>query len=108
MTPNTAWLLLILAGFCEVIFTTCMKLSQNFTKWGWSLGFGAFMLLSLWLLNKASQVLPLGTSYAVWTGIGAAGTVVVGILLFGEPVNLTRVFFLLLLIGAVIGLKFLG
>lgn len=100
-----AWLILILAGLFEVGFTTCLKLSNNFTNVAWSAGFFVCIVLSFTLLNKATQTIPLGTGYAVWTGIGAAGTVIVGILLFKEPPEFWRVFFIFLLIGSIIGLK---
>lgn len=100
-----AWLYLILGGLFEVGFTTCLKLSSNFTKLSWSLGFFICISLSFFLLNKATQTLPMGTAYAVWTGIGAAGSVVVGIFLFKEPSDFWRLFFLFLLIGSILGLK---
>ncbi len=100
-----AWLYLIIAGFFEVGFTTCLKLSNNFTNRWWSLGFLISISMSFYLLNKASQTIPLGTSYAVWTGIGAVGTVLIGIFFFDEPAYFWRIFFILLLIGSIIGLK---
>lgn len=101
-----AWFYLILGGLFEVGFTTCLKLSNNFTKLSWSIGFFICITLSFALLNKAVQVLPIGTAYAVWTGIGAAGSVIVGIYLFKEPSDFWRMFFLFLLIGSILGLKF--
>jgi quaternary ammonium compound-resistance protein SugE len=100
-----AWFLLILGGLFEVGFTTCLKLSNNFTKLGWSIGFFVCITLSFILLNKAVQTLPMGTAYAVWTGIGAAGSVIVGIYLFKEPSDFWRLFFLILLISSILGLK---
>ena len=100
-----SWLYLIAAGIFEVGFTTCLKLSDNFAEWRWSVAFGVCAAISFFLLSKATQVIPLGTAYAVWTGIGAAGTAVIGIVFFKDPLTLWRVFFLLLLIGSVIGLK---
>ncbi|TGL60915.1 DMT family transporter [Leptospira sarikeiensis] len=102
------WIQLVLAGFFEVGFTTCMKLSDGFKDWKYSLGFLFFSILSFYFLNKATQGISLGTAYAVWTGIGAAGTAIIGILFFGDSINLWRVFFLSTLILSVIGLKFLG
>lgn len=99
------WLILIAAGLFEVGFTTCLKLSQNFTNLKWSAGFYVCIILSFTLLNKATQTIPLGTGYAVWTGIGAVGTVIVGIVFFREPSDFWRMFFIFLLIGSVIGLK---
>ncbi|RYC71614.1 DMT family transporter [Spirosoma sordidisoli] len=100
-----AWLLLILAGLFEVGFTTCLKLSDNFQKPGWAAGFVVCAVLSFYFLNKATLTIPLGTAYAVWTGIGAVGTVLIGILFFREPGDFWRLFFIALLIGSVIGLK---
>jgi quaternary ammonium compound-resistance protein SugE len=103
-----AWLYLICAGLFEVAFTTCLKLSNNFTHRWWSSGFFISISLSFYLLNKAIQTIPLGTGYAVWTGIGAVGTSIVGIFIFHEPAFFWRVFFITLLIGSIIGLKFVS
>ena len=100
-----AWLYLILGGLFEVGFTTCLKFSNNFSNLKWSLGFFACIVLSLLLLNKAVQTLPIGTAYAVWTGIGASGSVLVGILLFKEPADFWRLFFIFMLIASILGLK---
>lgn len=100
-----AWAYLFLAGLFEVAFTTCLKLSENFTKTVWTVGFLVSITLSFWLLNKAIQTIPLGTAYGVWTGIGAVGTVIVGIALFREPLFFWRVFFLITLITSLVGLK---
>lgn len=99
------WLILILAGFFEVGFTTCLKLSNNFSDWKWSAGFFICITLSFVLLNKAAQTIPLGTGYAVWTGIGAVGTVVIGMLFFKEPTDFWRLFFIFTLISSIVGLK---
>jgi len=99
------WLTLILAGLFEVGFTTCLKLSNNFSDWKWSVGFFICITISFVLLNKAIQTIPMGTGYAVWTGIGAVGTVVIGMLFFKEPTDFWRLFFIFSLIGSVIGLK---
>lgn len=103
-----SWIILVIAGFFEVGFTTCLKLSNNFSNMKWSAGFFVCIILSFLLLNKATQTLPMGTAYAVWTGIGAVGTVLVGIFFFDEPVNFWRVFFISSLIGSILGLKFLA
>ena len=99
------WILLICAGVFEIGFTTFMKLSEGFSKWSFNIGFAICAIASFALLNKATVQIPLGTSYAVWTGIGAFGTAVVGILFFKDPVNFWRIFFLSLLILSIIGLK---
>ena len=100
-----AWFILILAGCFEVAFTTCLKLSNNFKHAGWSIGFFISISLSFFLLNKAVQTIPLGTGYAVWTGIGAVGTALIGIFIFKEPSDFWRVLFIFLLISSIIGLK---
>ncbi|MCJ0741806.1 DMT family transporter [Pedobacter montanisoli] len=101
-----AWIYLIIAGMLEVGFTTCLKLSNNFSNLKWAIGFFICATMSFVFLNKATTVLPMGTAYAVWTGIGAVGTVLIGILFFKEPVNFWRVFFISTLILSIGGLKF--
>ena len=103
-----AWLILIIAGLFEVGFTTCLKLSNNFSDWRWTAGFLVCATLSFVFLSKAVQTLPLGTSYAVWTGIDAAGTALVGILFFRESSDFWRVFFISTLILSIIGLKWVS
>lgn len=100
-----AWIILIIAGLFEVGFTTCLKLSNNFTNLPWSVGFFISISLSFLLLNKAIQTIPIGTAYAVWTGIGAVGTAIMGIWLYKEPSDFWRLFFIFLLIGSIVGLK---
>ena len=99
------WLFLILAGIFEIGFATFFKLSDGFTNLKYSLAFLLCIGLSLFFLNKALEVLPLGTSYAIWTGIGAVGTVLMGIFFFKEPAALPKLFFLFLLISSIIGLE---
>lgn len=102
------WILLIIAGLFEVAFTTCMSKAKEATGMaatGWWLAFLVTMSISLYLLYRATLTLPMGTAYAVWTGIGAVGTVLVGILVFKEPAGFMRLLFIFLLIGSIIGLK---
>ena len=102
------WIILIVAGFCEVGFTYCLgraKSVEGLAWWGWIAGFLVFTILSMELLAKATQSLPIGTAYAVWTGIGAVGTVLVGILFFHEPATFWRLFFIFTLVSSIIGLK---
>ena len=99
------WIILIIAGLFEVGFTTCLgkaKESSGTTATLWIVGFFISLAVSMYLLYKASQTLPLGTAYAVWTGIGAVGTVIVGILFFKEPSEFWRLFFLATLIGSIV------
>ena len=83
-----AWLPLILGGLFEVGFTTCLRFVDGFRNLPWTLGFLVSVTLSMGLLERAARDIPMGTAYAVWGGIGAAGTVLVGIFWFGEPVEL--------------------
>src|SRR5688500_4072231 len=106
-----AWFILILAGFFEVGFTTCLakaKESTGVSSYMWIIGFFVSLIMSMYLLYRATLTLPLGTAYAVWTGIGAAGTAIIGILFFKEPAHLWRLFFLTTLIGSIIGLKYVS
>lgn len=95
-------------GIFEVGFTTSLKLSDNFSHKGWVLVFFISISLSFYFLNKATQVIPIGTGYAVWTGIGAVGTVIMGMIMFDEPSDFWRLFFISLLIGSILGLKFVS
>jgi quaternary ammonium compound-resistance protein SugE len=102
------WILLIIAGLFEVGFATCLGKARETTGMAstlWFAGFLASLTISMVLLYKATQTLPMGTAYAVWTGIGAVGTVLVGILVFKEPVYFWRLFFLFTLIASIVGLK---
>ena len=92
-----AWVFLACAGLLEVFWSSFLKLSDGFTKLGWSVMTIAGML--------AMKTLPLGTAYAVWTGIGAVGSVAVGILIFKEPVTAARMFFTVLLLTGIVGIK---
>jgi len=99
------WLYLLIAGLFEVGFTTFLKLSEGFTKPWPSVAFLAFSALSFWFLTLAMKTVPLGTAYAVWTAIGAFGTIMVGIAFYKDPLTFWRVFFLAILVLAVIGLR---
>ena len=105
------WILLIIAGLFEVGFATCLgkaKETSGMTSTLWMIGFFIALSISMGLLYKATQTLPIGTAYAVWTGIGAVGTVLVGIFVFKEPATFWRLFFLFTLISSIIGLKFVS
>jgi quaternary ammonium compound-resistance protein SugE len=104
----TGWQYLLLAGFFELGFTTSLKLSEQFTRLGPTLLTLLFGAISFWLLSKAMQTISLGTAYAVWTGIGAFGTAIIGILFFKDPLDFWRVFFLCTLIASIAGLRFLA
>ncbi|MBW8522798.1 multidrug efflux SMR transporter [Chryseobacterium chendengshani] len=102
------WIILIIAGLFEVGFASCLgkvkDTSGNEMYW-WFGGFLACLTISMLLLIKATETLPIGTAYAVWTGIGAVGTVLMGIFVFKDPISFWRIFFICTLIGSVIGLK---
>lgn len=102
------WILLVIAGLFEVAFAFCLgkaKVTEGNEMYLWYVGFLAALGISMGLLIKATQTLPIGTAYAVWTGIGAVGTVLVGIFVFKEPATFLRIFFITTLIGSIIGLK---
>jgi quaternary ammonium compound-resistance protein SugE len=99
------WVYVVIAGLFEIGFTTAMKESAGFSRIVPSLIFGVCTLLSFFFLTRAIEHLPLGTAYAVWVGIGAAGTAAVGILIYGESAEAMRMVFLGLLVASIIGLK---
>ncbi len=99
------WVYLFLAGLFEIGFTTSMRYLDWSLKFAPLLAFLVSSVLSFGLLIAAMKTIPLGTAYAVWTGIGAAGTALVGIFYYGEPAATLRLVFLLLLIGSIVGLK---
>lgn len=102
------WILLITAGLFETAFAFCLGKAKETTGIEtiyWYVGFLISLIISMILLVKATQTLPIGTAYAVWTGIGAVGTVIIGILIFNEPATFWRLFFITTLIVSIIGLK---
>ncbi|CAH0182423.1 multidrug efflux SMR transporter [Chryseobacterium sp. WG14] len=102
------WIILVIAGLFEVAFASCLgkaKETSGTEMYLWYTGFLITMTISMLLLIKATQTLPIGTAYAVWTGIGAVGTALMGIFFFKDPVSFWRVFFIVTLIGSVVGLK---
>ncbi|MNK17050.1 Quaternary ammonium compound-resistance protein SugE [compost metagenome] len=102
------WILLVIAGLFEVVFASCLGKAKEATGndvYMWYTGFLVALVISMGLLIKATQTLPIGTAYAVWTGIGAVGTVLMGIFVFKDPANFWRIFFIVTLIGSIVGLK---
>ena len=102
------WLILIIAGLFEVAFAFCLGKAKETTGTEmvlWYIGFAVALTISMALLIKATQSIPIGTAYAVWTGIGAVGTGLVGIFVFKEPATFLRLFFLTTLIASIVGLK---
>jgi len=100
-----AWIWLLLAGCFEIGFTTCLRYADGFRNIPWTLGFLISATLSMVLLETAARTIPMGTAYAVWTGIGAVGAVVVGMLWFGEPATALRSLLILGVVACIAGLK---
>ncbi|MEP0212659.1 MAG: multidrug efflux SMR transporter [Cellulophaga sp.] len=102
------WVILLIAGLFEVAFAFCLGKAKEATgtdMYLWYTGFFICSAVSFILLIKAMQTIPIGTGYAVWTGIGAVGTVLVGIFVFKDPANFWRIFFITTLVGSIVGLK---
>lgn len=105
------WIILVIAGLCETGFTFCLgkaKPAVGTEWWWWIAGFAFFYVLSAVLLAKATQTIPIGIAYPVWTGIGAVGAVLLGIFVFHEPATFWRLLFLSTLILSIVGLKIVG
>ncbi|MCT7909080.1 quaternary ammonium compound efflux SMR transporter SugE [Arcobacter lacus] len=101
-----SWGILVLAGIFEIFWAVGLKYTDGFTKLIPSLFTIIAMLVSFWLLSLSLKTLPLGTAYAVWVGIGTIGTVIAGIMLFGDSINIIRIISILFIILGIIGLKF--
>ena len=104
-SPSVAWLVLLTAGILEIVWSVSMKASDGFAKLHYTALTIAAAWLSFWLLGLSLKVLPVGTAYAVWTGIGAVGAAVVGIVLFKEPAAASRIGCIVLIVLGVFGLK---
>lgn len=105
------WVILFIAGIFEAGFALCLGMSNKTSgtiSVYWFIGFFIALIISMILLLKATQTLPIGTSYAVWTGIGATLTAIIGIIVFKEPAEFWRIFFISTLIVSIIGLKFVS
>ena len=100
-----AWFALIVAGLLEIVWATGLKYTEGFTRPWPSIMPVAAMVLSMWLLAVALTTIPIGTGYAVWTGIGAAGTAVAGMWLFGESREIVRILSILTIVAGIVGLK---
>ena len=108
MSNAVAWCLLLVAGLFEVAWAVGLKYTQGFTRLGPTLATLAALALSMGLLGLAARQLPIGTAYAVWTGIGVLGTAVLGMYLFGESTGAIRLVSLALILTGIVGLKFAG
>jgi quaternary ammonium compound-resistance protein SugE len=102
---STNWVILIIAGLFEIFWAIGLKYTDGFTKLTPSILTILSMLVSIWLLSISLKTLPLGTAYAVWVGIGTVGTVIAGIILFNDSVNLLRIISIIFIILGIIGLK---
>ncbi|MBZ0202003.1 MAG: multidrug efflux SMR transporter [Ignavibacteria bacterium] len=101
-----SWIYLLIAGVFEICFALSLKYSESFSKPVPTVLFIVFTILSYFFLDKTITYIPLGTAYAVWTGIGAAGIALIGIVFLKEPAEFWRLFFIFTLIGSIVGLKF--
>ena len=108
LSPSLAWVLLLLAGLLEIVWSVSMKASDGFTRHHFTAITLVAAALSFWLLGLALRQLPVGTAYAVWTGVGAVGAAVLGIALFGESPGILRIGCIALIVLGILGLKFLG
>lgn len=99
------WTYLLVAGLLEVAWAVGLKFTGGFTRWWPSLWVGAGMVISVVCLSLALRSIPVGTGYAVWTGIGAVGTAILGMILFHEPATLTRVVCIMLIVSGIVGLR---
>ena len=108
LTQTTAWMVLVVAGLMEIVWSIGMKYSEGFTRLGPSIVTFVAAGISFWLLAAAVKVLPIGTAYAAWTGMGAVGAAVLGIILFKEPATVARIVCIVLIVGGTVGLKLLG
>ncbi|MFN6528114.1 multidrug efflux SMR transporter [Nostoc sp. ChiSLP03a] len=104
-SDDMAWIYLFIASLFEIGWAISLKYTQGFTKFGYNVATVTLMILSFTFLSKALRTLPLGTAYTIWTGIGAVGTVLLGIVLFQEPLEVRRITCIGLIVIGVIGLK---
>ena len=107
MSPGFAWALLIVAGLLDILWAGTMKMSDGLSRPGWTIASVVVLAALVVALGQAVKVLPLGTAYAVWTGVGAVGTVLLGIVVFGEQATFGRLACVAAIVGGVIGLKLL-
>jgi quaternary ammonium compound-resistance protein SugE len=102
---HMAWVILVIAGLFEIGWAIGLKYTEGFTRLWPTIWTALAMIISLWLLGIAMKSLPVGTAYSVWVGVGAVGTVILGIVLLGEPANAARLISVALIIAGIIGLK---
>lgn len=107
MNIQTAWIYLFIAGLFEIAWAVGLPYTKGFTKLGPSIYVVIMMLISFFCLSQSVKTLPIGTAYAIWTGIGAAGTAIIGIAFLGEPLHALRVLCIVMIVGGTFGLKIL-
>ncbi|KAF0092867.1 MAG: cation/cationic drug transporter [Puniceicoccaceae bacterium 5H] len=105
MSVNHAWLMVVVAGLIEITWPFLLRASDNFSRLGWSAATVLALVTSFWFLNRALSVLPVGTAYAAWTGIGTIGAVIAGIVFLKEPATFARLLFVGLIVAGLLGLK---
>ena len=105
MSQNLAWGLLVLAGILDVAWAVAMKNAEGYTRPGWTLVSLALLAAFVFLLGRVLTVLPVGAAYAVWTGIGAAGTVIAGVMLFGEALGMVKLMGIVLIVAGIGAVK---
>lgn len=105
MSQTTAWIFLVIAGLLEICWAIGLKYTEGFSRFIPSLFTILAMVLSMYLLGRAASVLPIGTAYGVWVGIGTVGAGILGIILFKEPASAMKVVFLITLVISIVGLK---
>jgi quaternary ammonium compound-resistance protein SugE len=106
VSPTLAWIALVTAGLLDVGWAVSMKYAEGYTRPGWTLLSLALLAAFVFLLGRALQALEVGVAYTVWTGIGAAGTLIMGVLLFGEAINAIKVGGIVLVLAGIVTLKF--
>jgi len=105
MSTSTAWIILAIAGLLEICWAIGLKYTEGFTKLIPSVFTILAMVVSMYMLGKAANVLPIGTAYGVWVGIGTVGAAILGIILFKEPATPAKIIFLIMLVTSIVGLK---
>ncbi len=105
MSQGVAWLLLMVSGLLDVAWAISMKYAEGYTRPGWTILSLVLLAAFVYLLGRVLEVLPIGSAYAVWTGIGAAGTVMLGIVLFGESINVMRLGGVALIVIGIVALR---
>ena len=105
MSPTTAWIALVTAGLLDVGWAVSMKYAEGYTRPGWTLVSIALLAAFVFLLGRALQVLEVGVAYTVWTGIGAVGTLIMGVVLFGEALNAVKIGGIALVLSGIVALK---